>query len=830
MNFNKIFATIFSLTICFSTANLLSQQIYINELMSSNTSSILDFDGESSDWIEIYNAGSQSINLEGYFLSDNPENLNKWEFPNTEINAKDYLIIWSSGKDKVFENGEIHTNFKIESSGEEIFLVDKNRSSILDQSPAISLLPNISMGRKPNNGSNWFVFNEATPKRENTSQAFNGIAKSPSFSHKRGFYNSGFNLTLTAENSADKIHYTIDGAEPTLNSSLYSSPININKTTVLRIRVFNTQMLSSPIITSTYLFNENTNINVVSLVTEHSNLWGNTGIYDHVNSGEERPIHIEYFEQNGDEGFNIDAGVKIHGPDGRAQQSLRLYTRAEYGNKTIKYKIFDEKDIDKFSCLILRNGANDGAQLGKTHIRDPYTHMMFQQLNPEYAVSAYRPVHVYINGNYWGIYNLRERQDTDYIKKNYGFKEDEIDFLEYDYAESQHMKTIAGDWTDFNNLKSFVENNDLSVEANYNTMKKWMNMDNFIDYQIIEIFIGNPDWCNNNIKFWRPKAEGGKWNWVLWDTDYGLGTYNNAPVGKPEFNFFSMAMGWGGWGDGDYTWLLRQLMTNQKFKQQFVSRSLDILNSLLKSEYATSEFTNVANGIEQDIQRQLDRWTGTYAKWEDQLDHARYFMSNRALYFRNHMAEKLEFSSETHQINLDVSDSKMGRMKINSILLDATTPGISENPFPWTGEYFEAIPVTISAIAKPGYHFARWQGENNSTEEVITLNLNNNSSLLAIFEEDETQTIEFAEGNNINLNLYPNPTTNFININLDSAGNQKINLQISNLLGQVVYEQSAQTTGNYKSVIDISNLSPAMYLLTIKLESGSHKTEKFLIR
>lgn len=798
--------------------------------MSSNTSSILDFDGESSDWIEIYNASSQSINLEGYYLSDNPQNLNKWKFPNTEINAKDYLIIWASDKDKVFGNGEIHTNFKIKSSGEEIFLINKNGSSILDQSPAIDLLPNTSMGRKPNSGSNWFLFNKPTPEHANTSPAFNGIVKSPTFSHKRGFYNSSFNLKLTAENSADKIHYTLDGAEPTINSSSYSSPININKTTVLRIRVFNAQMLPTPIITNTYIFDVNYSLNVVSLVTEHSNFWGVDGIYDHATSGEEKPIHVEYFEQNGDKGFNIDGGVKIHAPDGRAQQSLRIYAKAKYGNKTIKYNIFDEKNIDKFTCLVLRNGANDGAQLGKTHIRDPYTHMMFQKIDPKYGIAAYRPVHVYINGNYWGIYNLRERQDADYIEKNYGFKENEIDFLEYDYAEPQHMKTIAGDWTDFNNLKDFVENNDLTTESNYNKIKNWMNIENFIDYQIVEIFIGNQDWCNNNIKFWRPKAEGSKWNWVMWDTDYGLGTYNNDPIGKPEFNFFSMAMSWGGWGNNDYTWLLRNLMTNSEFKQQFVSRTLDILNSLLKPEYATSQFTNVANGIEQDIQRQLDRWTGTYAKWEDQLDHTRYFMSNRALYFRNHMAEKLEFSPETHQINLNVSDSEMGQIKINSILLNKSTPGVDEYPYPWSGEYFEDFPIKLKAMSKAGFKFVRWEGLINSTDEEISINLNSNANLLAIFELDNTQYVDFTETEVLKLNIFPNPTTNFINVNLDNVGSQQMVLQITNLMGQLVYEQTAIANGDYQSIIDISNLSPAMYVLSVKLKSGSVSTKKFLIR
>jgi hypothetical protein len=807
------------------TNSIWTQDLIINELMSSNITTVFDIDGNSDDWIELYNGSNNSINLSGLFLSDDINNLEKWEFPEIEIATGEYILIWASG-DFDPNNNELHTNFKISSSGEKIFLVSSDGTSIIDSSPEINLPPDISIGRSLNSGLEWFFYNEATPMMINQSTSYNGIAEIPLYSHDRGFYDTPFSLELTPSNPQDNIYYTLDGSEPTINSNLYSDPIAINQTTTLRTKVFRVENLPSKIFTHSYIFENDYNLDVISLVSSSDNFWGTNGIYDNYNSGEERPIHMEYLNLDGAPGFSLDLGVKIHAPDNRPQQSLRLYARAKYGQKKINYQIFEEKEIDIFRGLVLRNGGNDGAQIKKTHIRDAFTHKVFQQINSDYAVAAYLPVHVYINGDYWGIYNLRERQDEHYIKENYGYDDDEIDFLEYDYAEPNHTKIISGNWNDFTNLKNFITNNDLNSISNYSTVENWIDIDNFIDYQVTEIFIGNQDWCNNNIKFWRPTNDDSKWKWVLWDTDYGLGAYSTYPVGNPSFNFFSMAMTWCGWGNGDYTWMLRKLMENENFKWKFISRTLDLLNTAFKPSYSISQFEFLADGIDADIPYQLNRWgASTYSDWGDDLIITNNFLSERPEYFRNHIADKLEFSPTIHEITVDVSDPEMGWVQLNSILIDESFPGIDFSPYPWNGDYFEDISIHAKAIAKPGYQFIHWEGISNEESEEISFQLLNNATLTAIFIEDRASDI-----NELNVMVFPTIVEDYLGVNISLIGSHSILFQVTNLLGQILYSEKNTSNGNYQSRINLSDLSTGTYLLIVTTELGESSTKKFYVK
>ena len=809
---------------------LVSQTVIINEIMSSNTTTIVDYDGETSDWIELYNNSSSQLNLQGYYLSDDNDNLNKWSFPDIGIPSGSYLLIWASGKDIIAANGEIHTNFKIKSSGEKLFLVKPDGTTILDQSPARVLPADISLGHIPGNYSDWYLFVEATPGETNSNNGFTEIANAPAFSHSHGFYTNAISLSLTPENSQDDIRYTLDGSEPTKQSPQYSTPINISQNTPVRVKVFRNDAIPSAIFTNTYIFDNDLNLDVVSLVTAHQNLWGNDGIYTNYNSGEEKPVHIEFFKINGEEGFDLDAGIKIHAPDDKPQKSLRLYARGKYGTKKIEYQIFKEKDITDFRRLVLRNGGNDGAKLKKTHIRDAFVHKIYRELNPENAVAAYLPVHVFINGSYFGIYNLRERQDEYYMKDNFGYDKDEVDFLEYDWAEPGHQKTISGDWNDFNSLKAFVTSNDMSNDANYQIMENRMDMDNFIDYQITEIFIGNQDWFNNNIKFWRPRTEEGKWKWVLWDTEYGLGTYKDWPVGHPDFNFITMAMTYGGWGNDDYTWLLRNLMDNQGFKHRFVIRMLDLLNSIFLPEYSISRFDPLAENIAPDIQKQFDKWGSNMNLWEDDLQYTRDFLTQRPGYFIKNTADKLGFDETLYNITVDVAGSDKGRVKVNTILIDKTTPGIKDMPYPWTGKYLKGLTLTLKAIPGPGGQFLHWEGASNSTDEEITISLSGNTQLTAVFENTNSINSNELVSNDAQIKLYPVPATQNLTVEISNPQSEKMALQIFSITGQSVLNREIPGQKDIKMNVNVSSFKTGVYVVKSVTGNGTVIVKKFIVQ
>lgn len=818
-----------SILLCLILPIAQAQQVIINEVMSVNTNTLTDFDGDYSDWIEIYNNGTTSVNLMDYYITDKNSNLTKWKFPNITIAPQQYMIVWASGKNVVYNNGEIHTNFSISAEGEILYLVAPDGVTILDQSVNKSLLPNISMGRKAGNNINWYLFNIATPGNTNSVNTYSGITNSPIFSINRGFYNNPITLNLTTDDDHELIYYTLDGSLPNSNSTLFTNSILINSTTVVRAISIRNGFLSGPVVTNTYFFEEDVNLNVISLVTSPSNLWGTDGIYTNYTSGKEKPIHVEYFDENGTTGFNLDAGVKIHAPDSRSQKSLRLYARSGYGTNRFNYKIFDEKSLTSFKVLVLRNGGNDGAELKKTHLRDAYTHKIYHHLNPNNAISAYRPVHVYINGSYWGIYNLRERQDEQYLEDNLGFKHDEVDFLEYDYAEPQHKKTISGDWIDFENLKTFVLGNDLSLSPNYEVMKSWIDIENFIDYQITEILVGNQDWCNNNTKFWRPKAAGGKWKWVLWDTEYGLGTYKTFPVGKPEFDFFTMALSWGGWGNDDYTWLFRKLMDNSEFKWLFVSRTLDLLNTAYNEEYTINQFNTLADAITPDMHKQFEKWGSDFLTWNNDLDYTRTYVKQRPNYLKLHMAQKLGFSSSTHELTVDVSDSQMGWIQINTIPITNETPGIIEDiPYPWTGKYFDDIPVKIKAFVNEGYRFVKWQGAINSSSAEIEVQLSGNASITGVFELESTSLNASNAG--IDLNIFPNPASDYLNVQVGKQLHQGDVLKIVSTMGYTLYCESINQVSVTSFKIDLKDFIPGVYILTLQLESGEFTSQKFVVK
>jgi len=821
---------VFIFLIVFTSVKLFTQNLIINELMSSNSSTIVDYNGNTSDWIEIYNNSSTTINLKGYYLSDDDDELNKWEFPNVSLLAKDFLIIWASSKNTVYPNGELHTNFKIKSSGESIFLVESDGTTIIEQSPSRDLDADISIGHEPNNFTEWYTFTEATPGQPNTTSGYLWIAEKPVFSHQRGFYKNPFGLTLTPKNIQDTIYYTLDGSNPDKSSAIYSNQIMINTTTVLRIKVYRGNALPSNIFTTTFFFEDINQLATISLVTQHSNLWGNEGIYTNYNSGEERPVHVEYFKEDGATGFFLDMGVKIHAPDNKPQKSLRLYARSEYGTKNINYKIFKNLSISKFKRLVLRNGGNDGAKLKKTHIRDAFTHKIYKQLNPENAIAAYKPLHVFINGYYWGIYNLRERQDEYYIKENFGYEKDEIDFLEYDYAEPGYKKTIAGNWDDFEDLKSFVIDNDMSVGANYNIMSERMDMDNFIDYQIIEIFIGNQDWLNNNIKFWRPKLPGGKWKWILWDTEYGLGTNKNYPVGEPNFNFFTMAMSWGGWGNDDYTWLLRNLMENSEFKNKFITRTLDLLNTIYLPSYTNPIFQSLANNINTDIQKQFDKWGSNQTLWEADIDYAKYYLTECPHFLRQHIAQYFGFNDDLSDITVNVSNTDQGMVKINTILIDKSTPGIDNLPYPWTGSYYVDQSITVKAIAKQGYRFIKWDGEFSSHDDEISFMLNHNITLTAIFNLIDSVDESEESNKQLQLSIYPIPATNNITIEIVNNIKEKLSLQFYNIAGQLLFSKEVSNFSDSKFNVDVSYFQNGIYITKLISERGFVRTKKFSVQ
>jgi len=710
----------------------------INEFSSANNS-IKNIKGKAYDWIEIYNNTEKKINLLDYSLTDDVTNPRKWLFPSTILNPNEYLLIWASGKNIPLPNGQLQTNFKIKSKGESIYFHSPT-GKVIDKTPSTRLYLNHSLGRILSDPQNWYYFEIPTPSKANMTKALKDYVLSPKILTQSGFYENNIEVKIISQNPHDKIYYTLDGTIPTQNSRIFNNKLILNKSAVVRVKAFRIGAVSSKILSKSYFIKDKTSLGVVSLITDKNNFWGTSGIYSNPYSRQEVPVHIEYFTKDKKLAFSQDVGVKIHSPDSRRQKSLRLYARDKYGKSRIKFKIFKDKDLSSFKRLILRNGGNDGLEKGKTQVRDAFVHKLYQKQNIENGISSFEFVEVYINGKYWGIYNLRERQDEHYLKDNFGYNEDEVDFLEYDYQEPHYKKTIAGDWEDWEKLKDFLIHENMTSDENYKIAKNWIDINNFIDYQIFEIFIGNQDWANNNIKFWCPKEDGGKWKWVLWDTDFALGTQRKYPVGKPNHNFIHMALTYGGWGSGDYTWMFRNLMKNEMFKKEFIVRYQDLLNSIFSSEFTSSTFNSLINVIKPEIKKQFNKWGRSKSIWENDIEYTINFLNKRPSFCRTNLAKEFIIDGSLFNIQLDIGDMHGGLIKLNSLNINDEIPGWIDKTQPWEGSYFTNQEVNVIAIPKFGYHFDHWEGdieEKDISKDTLIFLLTKNTSLKAIFKRDE---------------------------------------------------------------------------------------------
>ncbi len=729
----------------------------INEFCAINDAVIHDEFGEYDDWIEFYNFGEDTIDLKGLYITDDFSEPQKWHFDASLIILPDsFLLIWA---DKDPEQGVNHLGFKLSGGGEEIAIYTPD-SLMIDSVSFGQQTADYSMGRQPDGGTIWNFFTEPTPAASNTTTGLYGTTPCPEFSLPGGFYEQGFYVGLSVSLESATIRYTLDCSEPTSSSPVYTSPIFVDTTTVIRASAFKENWIAGAIATATYIFNADFSLDVVSLVTQHDNFWGSSGIYSNPTLGVEKPIHLEYFPENGGETLRINLGVKIHSPDSRQQKSLRFYARSQYGENEINYQLFDDLDIDSFKRFILRNGGNDGFEKLKTQIRDPLSHIIYKQSNPENSVSAYKPVNVYLNGEYWGVYNMRERQDKYYIRSHFG--EEDIDFLEYDAHEPSFMHAIEGDWQNFNALKNFVMSQDMSIDSNYQVVENWMDIENFVDYQIFEIFIGNQDWLSNNIKFWRPRREGAKWKWVLWDTEYGLALfYPDFSIGYPDFNFLHMALTWGGWGSGDYTYLLRNLVENEGFREYFITRFADLLNVDLKENgniihVIDSLFTLVSP----DVQYQFNRWGGNFSNWQTKVNEIKDFTNGRPTYIRHHIID--EFQLDTlFTLSLNVAQPGTGIVKVNTIEVST---------FPWDGICFTDYVTVLEAVPAQGYQFFEWLGTGSGTPKIF-LSADGDTSFTAVFKV-----------------AVPEPTViiNEINYNSSSSFNPKDWLELKNVSSSVI--------------------------------------------
>jgi hypothetical protein len=649
----------------------------------------------------------------------------------------------------------LHTNFKIKSEGDTIILTSSGGQQV-DEIFTDTITSDISRGRKPDGSDDWYYFNEPTPGASNTTTAYSALTHSlPVVSHPGGLYSAAFNLTMTSDIQNDTIYYTMDGSIPDKNSYMYTAPINISGTTTLRARIIRSSEISAAVFSCTYIFlGREYELPVISLFTDPYNLWDEDyGIYVMGNSASsefphfganfwedwERPAHIELYEPDGRLGFSIDAGIKIFGGWSRGfdQKSVSVFARRKYGYSDINYIVFKEKAISEFEALVFRNSGNDWMN---TMFRDGMMTSLVRPLGID--VQAFRPAVLFLNGEYWGIHNIREKVNEHFVASNHNIDADSVELLE------NNGEPIVGSPQHYSDMIDFVSNNSLTVTDNYEYVKTLMNVDNFIKYEFSQIYFNNTDWPGNNIKFWRAANNGGKWHWIMFDTDFGFGIWDTQDYNDNTLAFALEPNG-SGWPNPAWsTLLLRKLIENQSFRHSFINQFADHLNTTFQPDAVIAHINSITDIIDSEISYHYPLYGENKGNWEYDVERMKTWAQNRVPKVRNHIRSQFSLPG-TRNITVNTEPEGAGQIKVNTIY-----PGY----YPWSGVYFTNVPIELKAIAKEGYRFTEWTGDIISGDAVISVNPAADFSFTAQFEKDFS-TLKPVVFNEINYNSYPSFNT-----------------------------------------------------------------------
>ncbi|MBN2009516.1 lamin tail domain-containing protein [candidate division KSB1 bacterium] len=752
-------------------------QIYINEIMASNVTTnpdMVDFD-DYSDWIELYNAGKRSVNLEGYYLTDNFNNPTKWQFrQRTVISAKGYLRLWADGFDEVpgrshirpdepheqFLTQSYHLNFKLSKAGEQIGLFDANGVAVDTFSYSLQKA-DVSYGRNPDGAVKKLYFGEPTPGSSNKTEATlsNEQASLPVINMPAGFYDESIVIEITTASPSATIHYTLNGEKPTSVSPVYFNPLNIDTTTVLRARAFEPGKLPGELVTHTFLIGEPHRITTISIAAFPETLFGNElGIYSNILKSREIPISFEFFEPSGEPGFHVNAGLRLSGQASfeYPQKPLTISVDDRFVDDEMKYQIFPNRDINSFQDIYFRNsGTPDNRQ---TLFRDALQHCLVIN-KMDLDCQAYRPAATFINGEYWGIYNLREKINANYLAAHHNVDPNNLDLLEYDFDAEPVV--IEGDVEQYNQLLDFLENHDLSVTENYRYIESQIDINEFMNYVITQVYCNNINWPYTNCRWWRERKENSKWRWILLDLDFGFGTVYPGFTSEYSDNALELATSAPGSVTDTYPWstiIFRKLLENENFKNEFIQRFASYLNTIFQPDRVLGIVDSLKAQIKNEMVRHIDRWNDdpeviysdppiqNIIEWNNDVEIMRQFAIHRTDFQRQHIKDFFGLDG-TISLNLDVVNPGSGSIWVNHVRM----------PDQVTGYYYKNIPIILKAVPRIGYRFVRWEGYPTSTSDSISIVLPLKAVIKAVFEPTDLSRIPTKIASNTTLSLANSP-------------------------------------------------------------------------
>lgn len=700
---------LFDLISISQNAKINPSDILINEFMASNASANIDVDyGNNSDWLELYNHSAKDMDISGYYLTIDSLLNTTWTIPKgTILKAGQFLLFWADGNDGYINDKKVvnkwrkpkpgeavitlkfnHTNFKLSKKGGTITLLDESKN-VLHQVKYPKQETDVSYGI--GQSGEWHYYHQITPGTTNSS---NGVlkpeyCKAPMFSESGGYYAKSIELEIVGDNL---IKYTTNGSIPK-NSSLTLTAghrISISKSTVIRARSFEKGKLPSEVVTHTFLINDKPTLPVVSISTDSINLWddsigiyvkGVNGIPSYINSTRcnyfcdwERSVNIEMFQPDGSCAFNEQAGIKTVGLVIPAQpkKALSVKFRKKYGSEYIENQLFKDKPIHRFETFVLRAGQDWETS--------KFTDALLNVLTAgkmDIDDQAYQPVIVFLNGEYWGIHNLREKHNEHYVATNHSVNPENVDICEFHGLYEGSIFASSGDKKKINELTEYVRAHPMDNATDFEYFESQVDVNEYLNYIISEVYSANNDWPFNNQKFWRERTEAGKWRWILFDVEAGFKFHTYNPFEKGINGIF-------------------KILRYDKLESSFLQRFCAHLNTTFSEERVVSIIDSLAIQIEPEIERDVERWIGSIESWKAHVERLRQFADLRPQSLREILIEQFQLEGL-----VEVSfESSGGKIYVEDVLVNDSNSNF----------YFKGIPLNIHAIPDDGYRFVGWSG------------------------------------------------------------------------------------------------------------------------
>ena len=706
-----------------SPVSTVHAQLIINELMQSNIDCVMDDINEFPDsWVELYNSGTTAVNLNSFSISDENDPKTAWTLPSKTINPGAHILVYCDKEEIGF-----HTPFRLESGkGGAVYLF--RNGTLIDQVEGLKKqpAPNIAYGRQTDGSDSWGYMAKPTPGASNCGETCKDILGAPVFSVNGKVMKDGqpFSLELSLPEGSEgaEIRYTTDGSEPTRTSNLYQKPISISNTTVVKAKLFLDGKLSPRATAQSYIFfPRDITLPVISVSTDRKYFYDSKiGIYVDGNyqSGKKnyefdwrRPINIEFFfepEQESQINQLCESRIMGGATRGNARKSLAIYANKRFGEKRLKYEFFpdDRPGITDFKSIALRNAGNDFDYLFQ---RDAII-----QLNTarhcDIDFQAYRPAIFYLNGNYMGMLNIRERSNEDNIYTNYDGLED-LDMFE------NWWELKEGTWDNYNAFKEFYNEHGHTL-AEY---EKWMDTMEFLNLMLVNLYYNNRDFPGNNIVMWRPRTDEGRWRWIMKDTDFGLGLYGvSAGYNTIKWLYdpnYDKGTNWA--NQYDHTRLFRRLMEDADFKREFIDRAAIYMGDWLNERGTRAVWDPLYDAIKYEYphhRKLINEW---WPKYNDELKNARNWVAQRTAYFYKYIADYYQLGTPLPlTVNKSINESERSEMEI-------MINGVKLSEALFDGKFFKDRRVTLSGKSLlEGYMITGWKvtttdTSGNETTETI---------------------------------------------------------------------------------------------------------------